>query len=397
MCVSRVVSWLGCIVLLSGCDSAPSTGTTTSGTGGSTSSSSSSTGGATAVTPKPSTLHVNGNTLEDNGSSVRLIGWDRPGSEYMCVSGSGGQVFDGPAIASNVQLMQTWTGFNAIRLPLNETCWLGINGVNASVSGPNYVQAVTIYVNLLRSYGIYVILDLHWNAPGSYVGTSQLPMADADHSMDFWKAVANHFKDDLGVIFDLYNEPHLDAVGSLTGGTAWSCWLNGNCTVTPRGGGEQAVGSYTIAGMQDMLTAVRSTGAQNVVMVGGNNWAGDATQWAANMPTDPTGNLAASVHAYNFASCSGPDCETTLTTIAASTPVIVGEMGEDDCGSSFIGPFMTWADATGVSYLAWSWGSENCSQGPSITTDNINGQPSGTSPDGYGVYFKNHIASLPAQ
>ncbi len=208
--------------------------------------------------------------------------------------------------------------------------------------------------------------------------------------------MANQFKGDLGVIFDLYNEPHLDAVGSLTGGTAWSCWLNGNCTVTPRTGSEQQVGAYVIAGMQDMLTAVRSTGAQNVVMVGGNNWAGDLTQWVANVPADSTGNLVVSAHAYNFANCNGAACEATLGTIAGSMPIVVGEMGENDCDSAFIGPFMTWADATGVSYLAWSWSNENCSSGPAITTDNVHGLPSGTAPDGYGVYFKNHIANLPA-
>ena len=43
--------------------------------------------------------------------------------------------------------------------------------------------------------------------------------------------------------------------------------------------------------------------------------------------------------------------------------------------------------------LAFTWGSENCSSGPSVTTD-VHGLPSGTAPNGYGVYFKNHIATL---
>jgi len=398
MSVSRFASLLGSLALLIGCDSAPSE-PTTGGTGGSTAVS--ATGGATSTTSTPpastSTLHVNGNKLEDNGKTIRLIGWDRPGTEYMCITG--GAIFDGPTGTSNVQLMQTWTGFNAIRLPLNETCWLGINGVAATLSGTRYINALTDYVKLLRSSDIYVILDLHWNGPGTFKGTTQLPMADKDHSIDFWTAVANQFKGDLGVIFDLYNEPHLDAVDSLTGGdgTAWGCWLNGGCQVTPRAGNEQQVGAYTIAGMQEMLTAVRSTGAQNVVLVGGNNWAGDMSQWAANAPTDSTGNLVASVHAYNFANCRDVACETILETIASSTPIVIGEFGEDDCDSQFIGPFMDWADTNGLSYLAWSWGSEDCSKGPSITTNNTLGVASGTAPNGYGVYFKNHIANLPAQ
>lgn len=398
---ASLASWFGCLALMSGCDSPPpSPGGTATGGSSSVETSTGGSGGTatTSTSPTnttPSTLHVSGNHFEDNGKTVRLIGFDRPGSEYMCISG--GAIFDGATTLANVQLMQTWTGFNTIRLPLNETCWLGINGLKPAVSGTTYINAVATYVSLLRSNGIYVILDLHWNAPGTYVGKTQLPMADADHSIDFWTAVANQFKGDLGVIFDLYNEPHLDAVGSLTGGTAWDCWLNGNCTVTPRTtGNEQQVGEYAIAGMQEMLTAVRGAGAQNVVLIGGNNWAGDVTQWVANAPTDPTGNLAVSAHAYNFAYCRDTTCETTLATIAANTPIVIGELGENDCDSTFIGPFMDWADGVGVSYLAWSWGNENCSTGPSITTDNVHGLPSGTAPNGFGVYFKNHIASLAA-
>ena len=45
----------------------------------------------------------------------------------MCVHG--GQVFDGPADSTSVQAMAAWH-INAVRVPLNEDCWLGINGVS---------------------------------------------------------------------------------------------------------------------------------------------------------------------------------------------------------------------------------------------------------------------------
>ena len=47
-------------------------------------------------------------------------------------------------------------------------------------------------------------------------------MPDADHAPDFWTSVANTFKNNSAVIFDLYNEPYLDNNQDTTAG--WECW-----------------------------------------------------------------------------------------------------------------------------------------------------------------------------
>jgi hypothetical protein len=44
-----------------------------------------------------------------------------------------------------------------------------------------------------------------------------------------------------------------------------------------------------------------------------------------------------------------------IAPVAAKVPVVTGELGEYDCTSSFIDSYMAWADAHGVSYLAWAW------------------------------------------
>jgi hypothetical protein len=76
-------------------------------------------------------------------------------------------------------------------------------------------------------------------------------------------------------------------------------------------------------------------------------------------------------------------------------PLVTGEVGEFDCAHSFIDGFMGWADASGVSYLAWSWSLEPCgspgpsySAGPSLISD-----WQGT-PTAYGQGFKDHLGSL---
>jgi hypothetical protein len=42
-----------------------------------------------------------------------------------------------------------------------------------------------------------------------------------------------------------------------------------------------------------------------------------------------------------------------LLKIAKSHPVVTGELGEGDCRDTYTDPYMDWADAHGISYLAW--------------------------------------------
>src|SRR5437588_6016889 len=73
-------------------------------------------------------LHVVGNRIEDgSGHVITPHGVDRMGSEYSCPSGN---TFDGPVDQASVNAMLGW-GITIVRLPLNEDCWLGINGYPA--------------------------------------------------------------------------------------------------------------------------------------------------------------------------------------------------------------------------------------------------------------------------
>src|SRR5579859_6352006 len=71
-------------------------------------------------------IKVQGNKIVDaNGQSVALHGVNRSGTEYACVQGFG--PFDGPSDATSIAAIRSWN-VNAVRIPLNEDCWLGING-----------------------------------------------------------------------------------------------------------------------------------------------------------------------------------------------------------------------------------------------------------------------------
>ena len=313
-------------------------------------------------------VSVNGSVLVGaSGGPLRLLGVDRSGSEYACVQGWG--IFDGPSDAASVAAIGSWHA-NAVRVPLNEDCWLGINGVNPSYGGSNYRTAIVNFVSELNSAGMVAILDLHWSAPGATLALGQQVMADADHSPTFWASVATAFKNNPGVIFDLYNEPH---------DISWSCWLNG--CVTQAG--------WQAAGMQSLIDAVRSTGATQPVMVAGLGWAGDLSGWLANEPVDPDHQLIASAHIYNFSACNTPACwDQTIAPVAAAVPVITGEIGENDCASGFIDSYMSWADAHDISYLAWAWNTAGCNTFPALVNTYA-----GT-PTPYGTGYQTHLADL---
>jgi hypothetical protein len=311
--------------------------------------------GASALATKA--LSVHGNQLVDvSGKTVRLLGINRAGTEYMCATATVKSVFDGPTDDPNIEAMQAWH-INTVRLPLNESCWLGLAGTDADVGGDFYRTLIQDYVDRLHAHGLYVVLDLHWTASGDALAKDQRPMADADHAVDLWTSVATFFKDDPMVVFDLFNEPYLDLAGAAD---PWGCWLDGGCNVqgTP------------VAGMQAMLDAVRATGAKQVVVAGGISYANKLDGWLAHKPKDPTGNLMAGFHVYNDGGCADAGCwGGVVASVAAQVPIVTGELGQRDCNHGFIDGYMSWADAHGVGYLGWAWNPQDCAKFPALITD----------------------------
>jgi len=327
--------------------------------------------------PPPGTLavHVAGNRLVNGaGSTIKLHGVNRSGPEYQCVHGLG--IFDGPSDDASVAAMASWHGVNTVRVPLNEDCWLGINGSpNGGVSAAQYQAAIQSYVARLHAHGLYAILELHWSAPGTFQATGQEVMPDADHSPTFWSQVASTFKGDPATIFDLFNEPN-----SIN----WTCWRDG-CDVT------SGHGTWRVAGMQSLVTAVRTTGATNVIMLGGLNFSNDITGLLPPYrPADSANQLAASFHVYNFNPCHATACwDSDLLPVAAQMPIVAGEIGEDDGTATLINAFMAWAEPKGISHLAWTWDTWGC--GGAVLISDYTGTPC----PGYGAGYKAHLATLP--
>ena len=306
-------------------------------------------------------------------------GVDRSSTEFECLFGQ--EFSEGPYNLSSVQAMRDWN-VTAVRIPLDEDCWLGINGVPANTSGAPYHEYIRTYVDLLESQGIRPILALFFNAPGTTLSDTTQPMIDEDHGPAFWASVAAYFQHDSLVIFDLYNEPH---------DISWSCWLDG-CLQTYTNPGWQT------AGMQQLVDVVRTAGADTqVLMLGGLDWANDLTSWLSYKPVDPAGSglLAASVHVYNWKACASSSCWNSeyLPIMEAGIPVITGELGENDCNTShsFIDSYFSWATPLGVPFLGWTW-DPWAQYGCPVLISNYSGTPYLA----YGADFRDHLLGFPA-
>ena len=329
----------------------------------------------TPILVAPKGLHVSGNRLLDgNGRVVRFHGVNRAGTEYACIQGWG--IFDGPSDAMSVKAIAAWH-VNVVRIPLNEHCWLGINGVKPAYGGARYRRAIVNYVRLLHRYGMYAELSLMWAAPGTYPATYQPGAPDADHSPAFWSSLAATFKNDRNVILAPWGETVVNA----------DCFLRGGVCEATYGPGKTP---YRTAGMQQAVTVMRKAGYRGVIAIPGIDYANNLSKWLSHMPRDPRRQLVAEAHVYGRNTCATPACfNATLAPVARRVPLFFGETGEtydaSECGSRHISTFVKWADAHRVGYMAWTWNTwGNCS---ALIRDYLGAEP--FSP--YAALIKQHF------
>lgn len=341
-------------------------------------------------------LHISGSSiLNGSGTHVQMHGVNFSGFEYSCLSGG---MNDGPTPPNigEVNGMKSWN-INTVRIPLNEDCWLGQHGIATAVSGANYQNAVANFVNLLTSNNVSVVLNLHFTGDGITKAVEQEPMADRAHSNNFWSSVASRFKSNSSVMFEPYNEPHLNDV-TITGGTAWGCWRNGGCSTK---GNNKGDGTFVVAGMQEMLTAIRTTGATNIIIATGEDWGTDLSGWAANKPTDSANQLVAGWHSYGDGlSCQTQSCwDSQLGAVLTTNPILATEIGQlppqKTCAHDYIDPVMAWLDSHNLQgYYAWTWGPFSCAGDPALllpSDSNWTGLPTQT----YGSGYKAHLLTRP--
>ena len=208
---------------------------------------------------------------------------------------------------------------NIIRLPLSQDRWFG-KEPNQNDQGKAYRALVKDIVDLCSSKGCYIILDLHWsdvNQWGENIGQHSMPDRN---SVTFWKDFAAVYANNPAVLFDLYNEPH---------DVTWDVWLNGGTIKDRPNRPGLPAKTYEAVGMQELLDTVRATGAKNVIVAGGLDWAYDFNGiLEGKQLKDPKGNgVIYANHAYDNKRQSVFTWIANMEEATAKFPVIVSEFG----------------------------------------------------------------------
>jgi hypothetical protein len=299
----------------------------------------------------PGGYYVNGNTIcTPEGRPHLLHGVDRPSLEWNSM----GQNLSKADFALMGSAPGSWNA-NVVRIGLNQDFWLA----GSPLADPSYPDTVSQAIAWAEMAGMDVILDLHWSDQGvlgSCVSTPttgcQQLMPDAN-SLTFWSQVAAKYQGDGRVMFELYNEPH---------DVSWDVWRNGGDT----GAGWKAVG------MQQLYDAVRATGAQNLVIIGGLNWAYDLSGVPANRIMGY--NIAYATHPYGTTdgfTRPPSDWDRAWGFLTATDPVVATEFGvlnDTACTFDYDKQVIAYADAHAASWTAWAWYPGGCTF-PAIIND----------------------------
>jgi hypothetical protein len=175
-------------------------------------------------------------------------------------------------------------GSNFVRIPVSSDLWLQNCSAEASYYDTNYQQELSNEVNLVTSYGMLALIDLHTTNPNCYftpsnnnqlVGGNAVSLPSVSDASAFWSQVAGKFASNPLVAFELYNEPHVCTSGSniVAEGTGGGCSESNSESAWLNGGTYSGIPSYSAAGMQALYGYVRAQAPSNLVFVDSNNWA----------------------------------------------------------------------------------------------------------------------------
>ena len=253
------------------------------------------------------------------------------------------------------------TGANVIRVPVHPEHW---------EQEADYLwRYLDPMVAWAGAAGMYAIIDLHFignvetGAGGQMVDTHS---PSKEFTLAFWRQVAAYFKGAPHVIFEIFNEPE-----SISA----SDWR--------RNAGE-------------IVAAIRETGAEQVVIVGGVEYSRDLA-WVVEQPVART-NIAYTAHIYPSHAFSSWD--SWYENAAERFPVVLSEWGWIDAAAdqktdylvgtraSYGEPLIRYLDEHGIGWVAcWyddEWLPPMFTQGFSDLTD-------------YGIFVESQLNGSPPQ
>lgn len=280
----------------------------------------------------PAELRVSGNRVVDPaGREVWLQGVAIPGLEIVPEG-------HGP-VTSTIVAIEEWKA-NVVRLAVRDDFWFGLGketpkSRGQSDGGAAYRALIDAAVHAAANRGAYIVLDNHRFR------------AVKPEQLAFWKEVAEKYKNHPAVLFDIINEPH---------GISWEVWRNGGWVDEKKKGVDESAflseeekrknQGFESPGMQKLIDTIRATGARNIIIAGGLDWAYDLSGVLEGYALeDPSGNgIMYSTHVYPWKK----GWQKAFLDAAEKHPIFIGEVGADVKKMSFLPPEVQEDPATWV-------------------------------------------------
>lgn len=197
-------------------------------------------------------LHISGNHIVDSHGKVFML-------QGMSTHGIMWEDYSNILSANSLKVLRDDWKCNAIRIAMYTEEWGGYT------TGSNYAaqakQKVINGVANATSLGMYVIIDWH-------ILHDNNPQKHQSEAIAFFTEMANRYKNYNNVIFEICNEPN--------GGVTWSSNIKPYC--------------------QAVVSAIRKTGANNLIICGTGTWSQDIDQVVGNRLSDA--NCAYTLHFY---------------------------------------------------------------------------------------------------
>ena len=279
---------------------------------------------------------------------VLLRGVNRSGLEYT-PAGSDGFLAAARFTEDEMrEIVRSWR-CNIIRLPFNQQWALcGNDGHSAG----EYLAAIDQVISWAAALGAYTILDLQWLDAETVYGhvrdrdgearDNHVAPAPNPESILLWRTLAERYRDEPAVLFDILNEPH-DRLEDD------ACPLY---EIDPKGRvietNHDGVGAREWVRWAERLVAeIRALRPEGIVIVGGVDWAFDLRGVRIDAP-----NIVYSTHIY--ANRKPSDWHKGMGG-SGEVPVFVGEWGGTEEDLEFGKKLTGTMRELGVGWTAWSW------------------------------------------
>lgn len=277
------------------------------------------------------------------GKPILLRGVNRSGLEYSAPDGAGSLAKAG-ITADEIEAMVTQWGANVIRLPFNQDWALARPDYDATP----YLEALDFVIQTAARAGAYTLLDLQWLDAVTPRGTlpdgspNFVPPLPNAGSLVLWTQLAERYRDQPAVLYDIFNEPHdalVDDPLPLLG-------IDRGVTF-PLPSKRVSMAQWQPWALH-LVEAVRSRNPAALIFVPGTGWGYDLR----GLPLPGVTGVVYSTHVYRN---KGRNWHAAFGELAQTHPVFAGEWGGGDEDVAWGSELYRYLSARGIGWTAWSW------------------------------------------